>query len=247
MKIILLRHGQSEWNLQNKFTGWTDVELTSLGRKEAEYAANQIIKEKLNIETVHTSILKRAVDTTKIVTDKLNFDFKKIIFEWRLNERHYGALQGLNKSETAEKYGEEQVHIWRRSFDIPPPPVSIDDKRHPSQDVKFSFIDKDLPDGESLSDVINRLNPFWLNFKKLIHKVDSNHLIVAHSNSLRAIIKKIEEINDSDISSVNIATGVPLIYEIDKNWNILSKKFLISDEDLADKEKEILNQGKINK
>ena len=193
MKLILLRHGQSKWNLENRFTGWKDVSLTEEGVKEATFSANQLIKNNLNIDSVHSSILKRAIETADIVTKIINFPKDKIIFDWRLNERHYGALQGLNKSETALKFGEDQVKIWRRSYDIPPPQLSNDDKRHPKFNKKFKNIKNELPTGESLKQVIDRLNPFWKNFSKNIKNNRGNHLIVAHSNSLRAIVKILDK------------------------------------------------------
>ena len=168
MHLILLRHGESQWNLENKFTGWHDVHLTKKGIKEAQYAADEIKRSNFNIISIYTSLLNRAVETADIVTNKLNFSKKNIIYDWRLNERHYGALQGLNKSETAAKYGESQVKIWRRSFDIPPPLLKEDDQRHPKHNKKFININAPLPKGESLKDVILRLEPFWKNYTKYI-------------------------------------------------------------------------------
>ena len=245
-KIILLRHGESEWNLSNQFTGWTDVNLTSKGITEATEAGKKILDLEINIDTIYTSLLKRAIDTAEIVAKTLNFDKKRIEFDWRLNERHYGALQGLNKSETALKYGEKQVKIWRRSFDIPPPPLTSNDKRHPILGSKFQSINSELPVGESLKDVINRLSPFWKSFSKKIKSNGGNHLIVAHSNSLRAIIKILEKLSDNEIVSVNIPTGAPLLYEFDQIFNLIKKEYLIDDETLKIKQKKIENQGKIN-
>ena len=245
-KIILLRHGESEWNLSNQFTGWTDVNLTSKGISEATEAGKKILDLEISIDTIYTSLLKRAIDTAEIIAKTLNFDKKRIEFDWRLNERHYGALQGLNKSETALKYGEKQVKIWRRSFDIPPPPLTNNDKRHPILVRKFQSINSELPVGESLKDVINRLNPFWKSFSNEIKLNEGNHLIVAHSNSLRAIIKILEKLSDNEIVSVNIPTGVPLLYEFDQKFNLIKKEYLIDDETLKIKQKKIENQGKIN-
>ena len=182
MKLILLRHGESKWNLLNKFTGWPDVGLTKKGIQEAQFSAKKILQEKILIDTIYTSVLLRSTHTSEIVADNVGFDKKNIKYDWRLNERHYGALQGLNKSETAKKYGEEQVQIWRRSYDIAPPLLSDDDKRHPRFNEKFKNI-KNFPVGESLKDVIDRLNPFWNQYLKNIKKHPGNHLIVAHSNS----------------------------------------------------------------
>jgi 2,3-bisphosphoglycerate-dependent phosphoglycerate mutase len=245
MKLILLRHGQSKWNLENRFTGWKDVSLTEEGVKEATFSANQLIKNNLNIDSVHSSILKRAIETADIVTKIINFPKDKIIFDWRLNERHYGALQGLNKSETALKFGEDQVKIWRRSYDIPPPQLSNDDKRHPKFNKKFKNIKNELPTGESLKQVIDRLNPFWKNFSKNIKNDRGNHLIVAHSNSLRAIVKILENLSKEKIIELNIPTGVPLVYELNNELNIINKKYLIDEEALKRKKEIIENQGKI--
>ena len=172
MNLILLRHGQSTWNLENRFTGWKDVTLTEIGIEEAEYSGKIILENQFNIQSIYTSLLNRATETTNIVAQIINYPKSQIKHDWRLNERHYGALEGLNKSETAKKYGEEQVKIWRRSYDTPPPILSEDDKRHPKFDNKFNFIDsKNLPSGESLKMVIDRLIPFWETFKKSIESL----------------------------------------------------------------------------
>ena len=247
MKLILLRHGESEWNLQNKFTGWTDVDLTENGVNEARFAAKQLINENISIDTLHTSLLKRAMNTAYIVADTIKFDKNNIQYNWRLNERHYGALQGLNKSETASKYGEEQVHIWRRSYDVSPPLLEDSDERHPKYNEKFQNIDSTLPTGESLKNVTNRLKPFWSNFLEKIKDNPGNHLIVAHSNSLRAIIKILDKLSDNDIVSVNIPTGVPLLYKLDKKFDIIRKTYLIDKDKLEKKKRLIENQGKIKK
>ena len=245
MRLILLRHGESQWNLENRFTGWEDVSLTETGIKEAIFSAEKLIKNNIQISTIYTSVLKRAVNTSTILADFIKFPIKNIQYDWRLNERHYGALQGLNKSETAAKYGEKQVLVWRRSYDIPPPYLDIDDQRHPKFNPVFQNIDGELPRGESLKDVINRLNPFWKEYFKKIKKISGNHLIVAHSNSLRAIIKLLDNLNDSEITSVNIPTGVPLVYSFDDNFNILSKKYLMNKSLLKKKQDLVINQGKI--
>lgn len=244
MKLVLLRHGESQWNLENRFTGWKDVSLTPNGIKEAENAANQLLKNNIKISYVYTSLLQRAINTTEIVADKIGFPFEEVNFEWRLNERHYGSLQGLNKSETASKYGEEQVKMWRRSFDIPPPQLNEDDKRHPKFDKKFKNIDAKLPTGESLKDVIERLNPFWEIFINHLKKKEGNYLIVAHSNSLRAIVKMLDNLTKEEIIEVNIPTGVPLIYCFNNQKKIIEKRYLISDKDLKKKQEMIKGQGK---
>jgi 2,3-bisphosphoglycerate-dependent phosphoglycerate mutase len=245
MKLVLLRHGESQWNLENRFTGWTDVSLTDTGISEANFSGKQLLKFNLQIKSVYTSLLKRASETTNIVSDIINFPKSKINYDWRLNERHYGALQGLNKSETAAEYGEEQVHIWRRSYDIPPPSLEIDDSRHPRFDNKFNNIDGVLPLGESLKDVIDRLEPFWIEYVKFIIKEKGNHLIIAHSNSLRAIIKVLDKLSNEEIISVNIPTGVPLVYTLDtSNLTVLHKEYLINDDELRKKQDLVANQGK---
>lgn len=246
MKLILLRHGESKWNLENKFTGWTDVSLTKKGEEEAKQAGQRIIQEGITVNSVYTSLLIRAIETTNIVCNEINFEHSGISYEWRLNERHYGALQGLNKSETATKYGEKQVKIWRRSYDIPPPKIDENDDRHPKNNKKFSNINNSLPNGESLKNVIERLDPFWKEYFSNIIKSSKNHLIVAHSNSLRAIIKILDNLSSEEIVSVNLPTGVPLVYEFDVNNLIISKQYLIDEDLLFEKQKMIENQGKAN-
>lgn len=245
MNLILLRHGESQWNLENKFTGWHDVKLTKRGVLEAEFAGQELKKNNYNIISIHTSLLKRAIETAKIVMKKIDFSENKLIYNWRLNERHYGALQGLNKSETAKKYGEDQVKIWRRSFDIPPPLLEEEDDRHPKFSKKFQNINTALPRGESLSDVIERLSPFWFEYLKYIGKNPGDHLIVAHSNSLRAVVKILENLSDEEIIDINIPTGVPLVYTLDQSYNILEKKYLLDDKTLEKMQQSIQNQGKI--
>ena len=246
MKLILLRHGQSQWNLENRFTGWKDVDLTDQGIQEAKFAANQINQEGIHISSIYTSKLLRAIRTAKIVCNEINFPLESIHYDWRLNERHYGALQGLNKSETAAKYGEEQVLIWRRSFDIPPPLLKEDDERHPKFDKAFKEIDRsDLPSGESLNNVIQRLEPFWNTYKNFLKQNQGNHLIVAHSNSLRAIVKILDKLTEKEIMKVNIPTGVPLVYELNNDNNVINKKYLINEEELKIKQDLVAKQGKV--
>ena len=243
-KLVLLRHGQSQWNLENRFTGWKDVSLTENGINEAKFAGNQLIQSNINIKQVYTSLLNRAIETTNLVTKIIDFSGENIKYDWRLNERHYGALQGLNKSETAAKYGEKQVHIWRRSYDIPPPLLSENDNRHPKFNIKFRDIGVTLPLGESLKDVIERLNPFWVEYSKRIRKMKEDNLIVAHSNSLRAIVKILDKLSDKEIMSVNIPTGVPLVYTFDNNFNVIDKEYLIDEDKLKEKQEIVANQGK---
>tara|TARA_B110000438_G_scaffold71228_1_gene71389 strand:+ start:1933 stop:2673 length:741 start_codon:yes stop_codon:yes gene_type:complete len=244
MKLILLRHGESQWNLENRFTGWKDVSLTETGIAEASFSGNQLLKNNLQVKSVYTSILNRATETTDIVTDIINFPKEDIQYDWRLNERHYGALQGLNKSETAKKYGEDQVHIWRRSYDIPPPFLDKNDERHPRFDNKFNDIQDPLPVGESLKNVIDRLHPFWIDYVSSLSEMQGDYLIVAHSNSLRAIVKILDNLSDQEIISVNIPTGVPLVYTLDQKLNVTDKQYLIDQEELKAKQEIVVNQGK---
>ncbi len=244
MKLVLLRHGESQWNLENKFTGWEDVSLSPAGIVEANFSGNVILENNLEIRSVYTSILNRATETTEIVTDIIKYPKEEIKFDWRLNERHYGALQGLNKSETASKYGEKQVQIWRRSYNIAPPLLDIDDKRHPRFNNKFKNISNQLPVGESLENVIERLKPFWKSYVDYIIQIKGCHLIVAHSNSLRAIVKILEQLSNKAIMSINIPTGVPLVYKLDSTFNVLEKRYLINEKVLKEKQEIVANQGK---
>ena len=245
MNLILLRHGQSTWNLENRFTGWKDVSLTKTGVEEAKYSGKIILENQFNIQSIYTSLLKRATETTNIVAQIINYPKSQIKNDWRLNERHYGALEGLNKSETAKTYGEEQVKIWRRSFDIPPPKLEKNDIRHPKNNNKFKNLECVHPTGESLKDVISRLLPFLNNYFDFIRNNEGDHMIVAHSNSLRAIVKTLEGLSDTDIIEVNIPTGVPLVYKLNNELNIIDKKYLIDEETLKRKKAIVENQGKI--
>ena len=245
MKLILLRHGESQWNLENRFTGWKDVPLTQSGIIEAQYAAEKLIEMEIDFNSIYTSFLSRAIHTAEIVAKSLKFDHNEIIKDWRLNERHYGDLQGLNKSETASKYGEKQVHIWRRSFDTPPPMLQKDDSRYKEVENAYRGLNvSNAIKGESLKNVIDRLNPFWKKYYSNIMKIRSNHIIVAHSNSLRAIIKILDNLSDQEIMNVNIPTGIPLVYTFNQGNKIINKKYLINESELIKKQKIIENQGK---
>jgi 2,3-bisphosphoglycerate-dependent phosphoglycerate mutase len=246
MYLILLRHGESQWNLENRFTGWTDVSLTDNGKKEAVSAGKKLVENNIKVDTIYTSLLNRAVETANIVADTIGFSRENIQYQWRLNERHYGALQGLNKSETAEKYGEKQVHIWRRSYATSPPLLLENDKRHPKFEGKFSNIEENLPIGESLKDVIDRLIPFWEKYVEGIISKNEYHLIVAHSNSLRAIIKTLDSLSSKEIMDVNIPTGIPLIYELSNKLEVINKKYLIDEKILQEKNEAIKKQGTKN-
>ena len=226
-KIVFLRHGESQWNLENRFTGWTDVNLTRKGRSEAKLSGEKLRNGGFSFNLVYTSVLKRARETMKICLSNMGLSDITIVNDWRLNERHYGALQGLNKAETAQKYGKEQVLIWRRSYTTSPPKLDIHDSRHPRFEKKYNNLKlKQLPTSESLKDTTNRVLPLWnkvispkINFGKLI-------LIVAHGNSIRALIKHIDKISDEKIIDINIPTGIPLIYEFDNELNAIKNYYL---------------------
>ena len=245
MKLILLRHGESQWNLENKFTGWKDVALTQTGIEEAKFAAKQLIKNNLKIKSIHTSLLGRATETALIVSNIIGFSKKNINYEWRLNERHYGALQGLNKSETAKKYGEKQVKIWRRSYDIPPPELDYNDERHPRFDKLYSEITADLlPNSESLKDTVKRFMPYWYDIIKPEIEEGKRVLIVAHGNSLRALVKYLDQISDEDILKLNIPTGVPLVYELDESLKPIKSYFLGDQDEISKKADAVAAQGR---
>ena len=230
-ELILLRHGESQWNLENKFTGWTDVDLTVNGRHEAERAGKLLIENNFKFHAIFTSVLKRSIKTAKICLK--NFDNKNLTIDhhWRLNERHYGNLQGLNKSDISVKYGEEQVNIWRRSYDVPPPKIGLNDKRHPKNDSMYKDIDpKILPRGESLKDTLNRVNPFWKKNILPLLKTGKNVLIVAHGNSLRAIVKMIKKMTKEEVLKLNIPTGQPYLFEFSKDFNIIKDCYLFDKE-----------------
>ncbi|EHL11043.1 2,3-diphosphoglycerate-dependent phosphoglycerate mutase [Peptoanaerobacter stomatis] len=221
MKLVMIRHGQSQWNLENRFTGWKDVDLSEQGIEEAKKAGEQLKKDGFTFDIAYTSYQKRAIKTLNIVLEEIDELYIPVKKSWRLNERHYGALQGLNKAETAKKYGDEQVHIWRRSFDVPPPPLDDDDERNVKFDPKYKNLNpSDLPKGESLKDTINRVIPFWDSDISKDIKEGKNVIIAAHGNSLRALIKYLLNIDNQRILDLNLPTGVPLIFEIDKDLKI---------------------------
>ncbi len=226
MKLVLLRHGESEWNKENRFTGWTDVDLSENGVKEAENAGKLLKEKGYSFDIAFTSVLKRANRTLDIVLKEMNLDIP-VNYSYRLNERHYGALQGLNKDEMRKKFGEEQVHIWRRSYDVRPPELTKDDERYPGNDPKYKDLtEEELPLTECLKDTLERVLPYYNNEIKKHLENKENVLVVAHGNSLRSIIKYLENISDADIMSVEIPTGVPYVYELDDNLNIKEKYFL---------------------
>jgi 2,3-bisphosphoglycerate-dependent phosphoglycerate mutase len=226
-RLILLRHGQSTWNLENLFTGWTDVGLTEQGEEEAREAGRAIADEGLDPDILHTSVLIRAIKTAEVTLDVMGRQYLPVRRSWRLNERHYGTLQGLNKKETAEKHGADQVLLWRRSYDIPPPPLTVDDQRHPRHDPRYRDLPPDLvPATECLKDVVVRMLPYWYDTIVPDLLAGRQPLIVAHGNSLRALVKHLDEISDEEIIDLNIPTGLPLLYELDDDFTPVSSRYL---------------------
>ena len=242
-KLVLCRHGQSDWNLKNLFTGWTDVDLTEQGIDEAIAAGQTLADLDVEFDIAFTSVLKRAIRSLWLMLDEMDRMWIPVTRDWRLNERHYGALQGLNKGETAAKYGEEQVHVWRRSYDIPPPPLDSDDGRHPSHDARYSGID-DLPATESLATTLARVLPCWNELIAPELRAGRNVLIAAHGNSLRALVKMLDEVSDEDITRFNIPTGIPLAYELDDDLKPRSREFLGDPEVVAKAVAAVAAQGK---
>jgi len=226
-KLVLLRHGQSIWNVENLFTGWTDVDLSDQGRREAAQAGRELLQEKLAIDIAFTSVLKRAIRTLWIALDEMDRMWIPVERTWRLNERHYGALQGLNKTQTVEKHGEAQVKIWRRSYDIPPPPLVEDDPRHPRLDPRYADADpSQLPATESLKETLARVLPFWHSRIAPELRTGRNVLVAAHGNSLRAMVKMLDNVSESEIVELNIPTGVPLLYELNRELKPLGSRYL---------------------
>jgi len=226
-KLILVRHGQSIWNVENLFTGWHDVDLSELGRQEAAQAGKELLAEKIEPHIAFTSVLKRAIRTLWFILDTTDRMWLPVERNWRLNERHYGGLQGLNKAQTVAKHGEAQVKIWRRSYDVPPPPLALDDPRHPRFDPRYAGIDPSLlPASESLKDTLARVLPFWET--RIVPELRSgkNVLIVAHGNSLRALVKMLDMMSEQDIVEFNIPTGIPIVYELDEQIQSLGRRFL---------------------
>ena len=245
MKLILLRHGESQWNLENRFTGWTDVGLTPKGEVEAKDSGGLLSKKNIEIDIVFTSVLKRAIDTMEICLKQMKKNNIEAIYNWRLNERHYGALQGLNKAETALKYGDEQVLIWRRSYDIRPPELDWDDERHPRVDEKYKTLKKEeLPSSECLKDTVLRFLPYWEKTISPEVKSGKRIMIVAHGNSLRALVKHLDKVSNEDIVGLNIPTGVPLVYKLDENLMPIKHYYLGDQEKISAKIKSVANQGK---
>jgi 2,3-bisphosphoglycerate-dependent phosphoglycerate mutase len=242
-KLVLCRHGQSDWNLKNLFTGWTDVDLTEQGIREANDAGRLLKELGYEFDIAYTSVLKRAIRTLWLMLDQMDRMWIPVTRDWRLNERHYGALQGLNKAETAAKYGDEQVHIWRRSYDIPPPELEVDDERHPSHDPRYAGVDG-LPATESLAITLERVRPSWEDLIAPELRAGKDVLIAAHGNSLRALVKMLDQISDEEITGFNIPTGIPMAYELDDNLKPVSREFLGDPEEVAKAAAAVAAQGK---
>lgn len=245
-KLVLIRHGQSEWNLSNRFTGWTDVGLTDKGRAEAKSGGALLREAGFRFDVAYTSVLKRAIHTLWTVLTELEQEWIPVHRSWRLNERHYGALQGFNKAEMAEKEGAEKVHIWRRSYDTPPPALDMDDERHPRFDPRYADLtSEELPATECLKDTLERVLPYWDSTLAPMIKSGKQVLIVAHGNSLRAMVKYLDNISDDEITGLNIPTGIPLVYELDEDLNPI-KSYYLGDPEAAKKAAEaVANQAKV--
>ena len=245
LRLVLLRHGESDWNRENRFTGWTDVDLSAKGVEEAREAGRLMAAEKFEFDVTYTSPLKRANRTLWLALDEMDMLWLPVHKSWRLNERHYGALQGLNKAETAAQHGEDQVKIWRRSYDIPPPPLTADDPRHPSRDRRYTDLKRDeLPLTESLKDTVARFLPYWHETIAPDIKAGKRVLIAAHGNSLRALVKYLDNVSDEEIVGLNIPTGVPLVYLLNEDLKPLQKYYLGDQEAIQKKAAAVANQGK---
>jgi 2,3-bisphosphoglycerate-dependent phosphoglycerate mutase len=244
-KLVLVRHGQSTWNLENRFTGWTDVDLTDLGKAEAAEAGKLLSDAGYDFDIAYTSVLKRAIKTLGIIQDVMNRDWLPVVRAWQLNERHYGSLQGLNKAETAEKFGEDQVKVWRRSYDVPPPALELSDGRHPKFDRRYaSLTPEQLPATESLKITLDRVLPYWNTTLAPEIKAGKRLLVVAHGNSIRALVKYLDNISEAEITELNIPTGLPLVYELDKDLKPIKNYYLGDPEEAAKKAAAVANQAK---
>lgn len=247
-KLVLIRHGESAWNKENRFTGWTDVDLSEKGLAEAKDGGQLMKKEGYSFDIAFTSVLKRAIRTLWIVLDGMDLMWIPVVRDWRLNERHYGSLQGLNKSEMAAKYGEDQVKIWRRSYDVPPPPLSADDKRSPAFDPRYKGLKKnEIPLTECLKDTVARVLPCWNDTIAPAIKSGKKVLIAAHGNSLRALVKYLDHIPENEIVGMNIPTGIPLVYELDKDLRPIKHYYLGDPEKVRAAMEAVASQGKAKK
>ncbi|MCB1581676.1 MAG: 2,3-diphosphoglycerate-dependent phosphoglycerate mutase [Marinicella sp.] len=245
IKLVLLRHGQSEWNLANKFTGWKDVDLTKKGEAEGKSAGQLLAESGFEFDIAHTSVLKRAIKTLNIALEEMDQLWLPVKRSWRLNERHYGGLQGLNKAETAAKYGDEQVHIWRRSYDTPPPKLDWNDERNIAGDRRYADLSKEqIPLGECLKDTVERVLPYW--HETIVPDLQEGKqlIIAAHGNSLRALVQYLDDVSKEDILKLNIPTGVPLVYELDDDLKPIKSYYLGNQEELAKAMDAVANQGK---
>ncbi len=244
-RLVLLRHGESAWNRENRFTGWTDVDLSEKGVEEARAAGRALKSAGYAFDIAYTSVLKRAIRTLWIVMDELDQMWLPVVNSWRLNERHYGALQGLNKAETAARFGEAQVKIWRRSYDVPPPALTPNDERYPGRDPRYRNLTRaELPLTECLKDTVNRFLPYWHDPIAPAIRAGQRVLIAAHGNSLRALVKYLDHISDEDIIALNIPTGIPLVYELDRDLQPMKRYYLGDPDAIRQAEEAVANQGK---
>jgi 2,3-bisphosphoglycerate-dependent phosphoglycerate mutase len=245
-KVVLLRHGESDWNKQNRFTGWTDVDLTEKGIEEAKIAGKLMKEAGFVFDIAFTSVLKRAIRTLWLALDEMDLMWIPVINTWRLNERHYGALQGLNKAETAAKFGDAQVHIWRRSYDIQPPALTVENERYPGNDPRYATLTaEELPLTECLKDTVARFLPFWHNSAVPAIKSGKQVIIAAHGNSIRALVKFLDNVHENEIVELNIPTGVPLVYELDKDLKPIKHYYLGDPEEARKKAEVVANQAKV--
>jgi len=244
-KLVLVRHGQSTWNLENRFTGWTDVDLTEQGRQEAQTGGQLLLEKGFTFDIAYTSVLKRAIRTLNIIQEEMDLEWIPVVRAWQLNERHYGALQGLNKSEMAFRFGEEQVKIWRRSYDVPPPALDLNDERHPRFDRRYADLTAaQLPATESLKITLERVLPYWHSTLDPMIKSGKSVLIAAHGNSIRAMVKYLDNISDKEIPELNIPTGIPLVYELDGELKALKHYYLADEETVRKAAEAVAAQGK---
>lgn len=245
-KLVLVRHGESLWNKENRFTGWKDVPLSEKGVEEARAAGKLLKEEGYEFDLVYTSLLKRAIKTMQLILEESDQLWLPVYKSWRLNERHYGALEGLNKAETAAKYGEEQVKIWRRSYDTPPPAIDINDPRYPGLDRRYEDMKpREIPLAECLKDTVDRFLPYWNETILPQLEMDQRVLIVAHGNSLRALIKHLDNMSEEAILALNVPTGIPLVYELDEDNKAVNRYFLGDPEAVAKAMESVANQGKV--